>query len=198
MNSQHACINCHQEFDEGEMIPYLSNWVCLNCKPVFFQLIQEGVNPTVHVHGEYGGFWIRFLARMIDQILLSVVTYGIFFIIFLPLGLLDFEAIANNGGQVAFPVAIYAITIVIGYGLPCIYETWMVGRYNATLGKMALGLKVYRSDGAELTYMRAFGRFWGTIVSSMTCLIGYIMAGFDDEKRALHDHICDTRVLRDV
>lgn len=198
MNSQHECINCHQVFEEDQLIPYLSNWVCVNCKSVFFQKIQEGVNPTFQVHGDYGGFWIRLLARIIDQVLVSIVTYGVIFLIFFPLGMLSPETFVEGDGDMVFPFALYSVSIIVGYGLPCLYETWMVGRYSATLGKMALGLKVYRSDGTELTYMRSFGRYWGTIVSSMTCLIGYIMAAFDDEKRALHDHLCDTRVLRNV
>jgi uncharacterized RDD family membrane protein YckC len=33
------------------------------------------------------------------------------------------------------------------------------------------------------------------IVSGIILLIGYIMAGFDEEKRALHDRVCDTRVI---
>jgi uncharacterized RDD family membrane protein YckC len=60
---------------------------------------------------------------------------------------------------------------------------------------MLLGLKVVRPDGSPLTYWRGFGRYWGTVVSGFTCMIGYIIAAFDDEKRALHDHICSTRVI---
>ncbi len=58
------------------------------------------------------------------------------------------------------------------------------------------GLKVIRSDGSPISYWRAFGRYLGTQLSSLTLMIGYIIAAFDDEKRALHDHICDTRVVR--
>ena len=60
---------------------------------------------------------------------------------------------------------------------------------------MLLRLKVVRPDGSSLTYWRAFGRYWATLVSYFTCYIGYVIAAFDDEKRALHDHICSTRVI---
>jgi uncharacterized RDD family membrane protein YckC len=71
----------------------------------------------------------------------------------------------------------------------------MIGKYGATLGKMACKIKVVTPDGGRVTYLRAFGRYFAKLLSAMICFIGYIMAGFDDEKRALHDRICDTRVV---
>ena len=71
-----------------------------------------------------------------------------------------------------------------------------VGRHGATPGKMAWGLKVIRADGGTVSYGRAFGRFWAQLLSGLLLGIGFIMVAFDDEKRALHDHICDTRVIR--
>jgi uncharacterized RDD family membrane protein YckC len=60
---------------------------------------------------------------------------------------------------------------------------------------MALGLRVLRGDGSPLSFWRAVGRYFATWISMMTLYIGFIMAAFDDQKRALHDHICDTRVV---
>ena len=74
-------------------------------------------------------------------------------------------------------------------------ETWLIGKYGATLGKMACGIRVVRPDGSPVTYLRAFGRYWAKFLSGIMLLIGYIIAAFDAEKRALHDHICDTRVV---
>ena len=67
------------------------------------------------------------------------------------------------------------------------YETFMIGKYGATLGKMALKIHVMMADGGKVTYMRSLGRYFGKMLSGLTCLIGYIMAAFDDERRALHD-----------
>jgi uncharacterized RDD family membrane protein YckC len=61
---------------------------------------------------------------------------------------------------------------------------------------MACGLKVVTEDGQRLSYMRAFGRYFAEIISGMILYIGYIMAAFDYEKRALHDRICTTRVIK--
>ena len=71
-----------------------------------------------------------------------------------------------------------------------------MGKYGATPGKMACRLKVIRPDGGTISYMLSFGRAFAELISYMTLYIGYIMAAFDNEKRALHDHICDTRVVK--
>jgi uncharacterized RDD family membrane protein YckC len=60
---------------------------------------------------------------------------------------------------------------------------------------MACKIRVVTADGGKVSYMRALGRYFAKILSSMICLAGYIMAFFDDEKRGLHDRICNTRVI---
>ena len=94
------------------------------------------------------------------------------------------------------PVGMLLFLTSFQIGLPIVYETLMVGRYGATLGKMAVKIKVVVADGARVSYARAFGRYFAKILSSFTCLIGFIIAGFDNpQKRALHDYICNTRVV---
>jgi len=56
-------------------------------------------------------------------------------------------------------------------------------------------LTVVDSSGGKISYGRAFGRSCAEILSQMICAIGYIIAAFDEQKRALHDHICNTRVI---
>ena len=67
---------------------------------------------------------------------------------------------------------------------------------SATPGKMALRLKVVTPEGAPVSYGRSFARAFSMILSGIVCYIGFIIAAFDEEKRALHDHICGTRVVR--
>jgi uncharacterized RDD family membrane protein YckC len=76
------------------------------------------------------------------------------------------------------------------------YSWFFLKRYAATPGKMALGIKIVRSDGSPLSTGRILGRYFSEMLSTMILMIGYIMAGFDDERRALHDRICDTRVIK--
>ena len=83
------------------------------------------------------------------------------------------------------------------------YEILMLKYRSGTLGKMACGLKVIRSDGHNLSWGVCFGRFfmWNVVTSgipylnSVLMLVTSIMMGVDNEKRALHDRVCDTRVI---
>jgi uncharacterized RDD family membrane protein YckC len=61
---------------------------------------------------------------------------------------------------------------------------------------MALKLQIVRSDFSKVSYLRALGRYFALGLSAMLLDIGYIMAAFDSEKRALHDYLCDTRVIK--
>ena len=75
------------------------------------------------------------------------------------------------------------------------YQIFFLGKYGATLGKMACGLRVVTADGGKISYGRATGRAFAEMLSGIICYIGYIMIAFDDQKRGLHDHICNTRVI---
>ena len=151
----------------------------------------------------YGGFWIRFLARFIDGILLGIVG----FIIQLPLGLLMVGRLGGLGriGDLQGPAALAALpsilalqglSFLVGTALGLAYEMYFLTSRGATLGKMALGLKVIRVDGGPISAGRAAGRYFASWLSNLTLFIGYIIAGFDERKRSLHDRICDTLVIR--
>jgi uncharacterized RDD family membrane protein YckC len=133
---------------------------------------------------------MRFVARLIDgiilgitQALIALLLFGTFGAQFLP----NVMRSASMALWLGFQSLSYAIAIA--------YEVAFLHYRGATLGKMALGLKVIRSDGEPLGWGIAVGRYFMYIVSGMILLIGYIIAGFDDEKRALHDRVCDTRVI---
>ena len=142
----------------------------------------------------YAGFWVRFGARFIDGIIMGIVS--------IPMSIIQNILLARQAERppedAAEFIAIFGIVAVfwlLSILLGLTYETFFVGRYAATPGKMVFGLRVVMSDGGKVSYGRACGRYFGTMLSSMTLLIGYIIAAFDDQKRALHDHICDTRVI---
>src|SRR4029077_16530876 len=60
---------------------------------------------------------------------------------------------------------------------------------QATLGKMALSIKVTEIAGQRISFLRALGRNLAKIISGFILLIGYIMAAFTERKQALHDII---------
>jgi uncharacterized RDD family membrane protein YckC len=75
------------------------------------------------------------------------------------------------------------------------YEAYFVSTRGGTLGKLALGLRIIRADGSPVPAGLAVGRYFAQWISAIILMIGYIMAAFDDQKRALHDRICETRVI---
>lgn len=183
-----ACYECGRPFHAEDMVHYAGSWVCAACKPVFFQRLGE--NGGMAQAMEYGGFWLRALAKLVDGILLSEANAILAAVIELtrkppPDRSVEWDALIMLGVLTLIQVVVAAA-----------YETWFVGRFGATPGKMACGLRIVRADGRPLTYGRAFGRSFAEWLSSMMLFVGYLMAGFDREKRTLHDHVCDTRVVR--
>jgi uncharacterized RDD family membrane protein YckC len=187
------CSECGRSYPPDELVAFGTSLVCAACKPVFTQKLREGIRPAGAIR--YGGFWIRYLAVLVDSLVFSILIVVVFAI-----GLLMFPVDwVNVGRSQAELLQLLELEGVVWLSLlvfAAAYETWMIGRYAATLGKMACGLRVVMSDGGKVTYGRSFGRHFAKHLSSFVMGIGYIMAGFDDEKRALHDRICDTRVIK--
>ena len=183
-----VCCECGKSFPEDEVIRFNATWVCATCKPVFFQRLREGATSALVM--EYGGFWLRFLAKMVDTIILSMAGFV--------MGLVVGGIMATRTGKELGWAYILMQVFLMLFGMvtSAAYTIGFVGKFGATPGKMACGLKIVRPDGRPLTYGRACGRFFAEWLSGMTLYVGYIMVGFDREKRALHDHICDTRVVR--
>lgn len=174
-----ACSQCGRLFPADDMVSYEGRYICAECKPLFFQKIKEGAAVT----GErvYAGFWIRFGAKFLDGIILNIINQLLAVVI--KLGVKDVQT------------ATY-ISAGIGLVLNAAFVIYFTGKYGATPGKMACKIEIIRADGSPMTYGRATGRYFAEILSSLTLGIGYLMVAFDDEKRALHDRICDTRVVR--
>jgi uncharacterized RDD family membrane protein YckC len=132
----------------------------------------------------YGGFWIRFVAYIIDAILLSIaagiVGTAFGFNIFEP-DWEHYDSIPN------------LISLVIGWLYFALLES---SERGATVGKMAMGLRVVTSDGQRLSFMNATGRYFAKFISTLIFCIGFIMIAFTDRKRGLHDMIAGTLVIK--
>jgi uncharacterized RDD family membrane protein YckC len=66
---------------------------------------------------------------------------------------------------------------------------------QATVGKIALGLRVTDLNGERITFLRATGRYFGKIISGMILYIGFIMAAFTEKRQALHDLMAECLVV---
>jgi len=166
------CVECGGTFPFDDMIRHGAVHVCANCKPVFMQKLVEGAQidqPRLR----YAGFWRRFLAVLIDSMIFGVLNVSIL-LIGLPFG--------NFG-------------ILLSYIARGLYEVILVGSYGATVGKTVCQIRVVTADGGRVSYGLALGRYFAKILSGVMLGIGFLMAAFDDEKRSLHDRICNTRVV---
>lgn len=77
--------------------------------------------------------------------------------------------------------------------LSVVYEVWLLGSWRGqTVGKRACGIRVINADGTMLDSGDALRRTLASFLSTFTLGIGYVMAAFDDRKRALHDRIANT------
>lgn len=186
-SGQARCAECGRAFPVDDMIAYRDEYVCAECKPVFFERVRQGVPLTGEMR--YAGFWIRFVAKIVDGLIMMAVGWVVQLVIGLPL--LGNASQMSPGSYMAISGLIYFVNMAIGV----LYYAGFISKYAATPGKMACGLKIVRSDGSRVTFARAVGRYFAEILSALILYIGYIMVAFDSEKRALHDRICDTRVI---
>ena len=185
-----ACAECYTVYPVDEMIRHGNIFVCANCKPRFVQKLAEGAAVPGIVR--YAGFWRRFLAAFLDGIVLAIVNFILQFAILFPVfGLSDTTDPANVALNIGLLVALYAIQIGTGFT----YETVLIWKYGSTLGKLACQVEVVTAEGRPLSYGLSVGRYFAKLLSAFTLGIGYIVAAFDEEKRSLHDRICNTRVI---
>jgi len=152
--------------------------------------------------GYYGGFWIRFVAYLIDQIVIGAASVPLY-IAFVGPSLLRVVQQSQQNGEEPSPEFI-APLIAKGLVFACIaivgkwlYEALLTSSsWQATVGKRVLRLKVTDDFGNRISFARATGRYFAKILSEWIMFIGFIMIAFTDRKRGLHDMLCNTLVVR--
>jgi uncharacterized RDD family membrane protein YckC len=136
------------------------------------------------------GFWIRAAAAFVDA-LISGALQGI--ILFLFAGLLS---LLLNGYD-ADSIVMICLAWLLGSSVGVVYYVYFTAFGGQTPGKMALRIKVVRTDSSSLTLGRAFYReTLCKFVSGIILGIGYLMVAFDEKKQGLHDRMADTYVVR--
>ena len=149
-----------------------------------------GTGPVGGVR--YGGFWIRFVAAIIDGIIVQAVVLPLSFMVGGVTGFAGaMSGIQNTGLQ--FMGGVFGF--VIGVAGSWLYEALMESSSRqATLGKMIFQMKVTDLSGNRISFARASGRYFAKWLSGLTLFIGYIIAGFTERKQALHDMVAGTLV----
>ena len=151
----------------------------------------------------YAGFWIRFVAMIIDYLIVGVVSAFVIIPILGAVGVMgsmsdmgEFGEMDESflAGMIAALSGTMALINVVVYWL--YFALLESSSWQATLGKRAVGVKVINEQGTRLTFVTATIRYVGKIVSGAILLIGYIMAAFTAKKQALHDMIASTYVVK--
>ncbi len=134
-------------------------------------LIDEQAEPIPMM---YAGFWRRFAAIFIDGIILGL-------LISLPIYIFSRnQQLARNATSLAW----------------ALYSIFMWGIWGASLGKMAMRIKIVGTNGSNISYGTAFLRCIGTIISSIPLYLGYLWMLWDGRKQTWHDKIASTCVIR--
>jgi uncharacterized RDD family membrane protein YckC len=153
----------------------------------------------------YAGFWLRLVAIIIDGIIIGVAQSFIFVPILAALGLgfansvetMDMSDPDQAAGMMASIMAMMGGYWILSLTIQVLYSTFMESsKFQATLGKLALGLKVTDLQGNKLDFTKALVRNLCKLISNFTLFIGYILAGFTEKKQALHDMIASTLVVK--
>jgi uncharacterized RDD family membrane protein YckC len=152
--------------------------------------------PLARAPVTYAGFWLRFVAFIIDAIIVDIALGIPIAIIFGAMGI-SLTSMSRPEEMVgAFFGVFFLVEMIAVAGIWLYYGLMESSSWQATLGKKALGLYVTDLNGQRITFGRATGRYFGKIISGMILLIGYIMAGLTEKKQALHDMMAGCLVLR--
>ena len=136
---------------------------------------------------EYAGFWSRFLAFLIDSLIITVVLVPLMIAIY---GMqyfdLDFQLSGQASGVWDWIVNLALAVVAILF--------WRFR--GATPGKMAIGAKIVdaRTGGAPSTGTLVL-RFVAYIVSMLPLCLGFLWIAFDKRKQGFHDKIAKTVVV---
>ena len=171
---------------------------------------SPGMQDNSQVPVNHAGFLLRLVAYIIDRLLVGFVSFLVIFPLLAILGINiygmggfnDLENFDNldDGSQFALMagmIGAYSTIIILSIALNWLYYSLMESSdRQATVGKMAIGIKVTDLNGNRISFLNATGRYFGKILSGLLFGIGYIMIIFTEKKQGLHDIMAGTLVVR--
>lgn len=192
------CPSCGQE-------NFADRSLCTNCwtqlresEPVGF---GEGRVLPAFEMGRPAGFWIRFLASLVDSIPVTLVSALVAWLLFgenlfatltPSVETAEDGAVTSTGG--AFTGG-QGINLILGAA----YGTAFVSLLGGTLGVLLFRMRILRPDGSMLGPGRAFARYAVLTISFamllIPAIISAIMVATRPDRRGIHDLICDTVVI---
>ncbi|MFZ0212421.1 MAG: RDD family protein [Candidatus Acidiferrales bacterium] len=159
----------------------------------------------------YGGFWLRFVAYIIDALILAVPLGFLFVAFFASSGILNSFNSSSPFSPDSF-AHLMGMRIILRFVLLAFVAEWLYyallesSPWQATVGKKALGIYVTDLSGGRISFGRATGRYFSMIVFRLVPILGAflfwpidcICAGFTDKKQALHDMMAGCLVIRKI
>lgn len=133
---------------------------------------------------EFAGFWVRFVATIIDTILIMLLTFPLATVVY-GKEYWDSELFIQGGWDIVISYVLPALVVIIFW----IYK-------SATPGKMIFGIQVI-SLGPQraLSKKQAIGRYAAYYLSALCFLLGYVWVAFDKRKQGWHDKLANTAVV---
>lgn len=165
--------------------------------PFIFALVM-GVYSLIRVPNfdenyRFAGFWLRFIAVLIDAIIVNIVSFLPFYM----LGYFIGYSMVDSAPMHEIEATANAVATLLGLILGWLYYAVMESsKRQATFGKMALGIRVVDLNGNRISFGKATGRHFGKILSLFTFFIGHFMAGWTRKKQALHDKMSGCLVVK--
>jgi len=154
------------------------------------QPIQQAVQPPTP-NMRYSGFWVRGAASFLDGLIVAILSVVVMIPLSMVIGLVTMfsdSIVINILGQF--------VSAVIGFAVVWGYYILMTHKFQATLGKMAVGVKVISEDGENLSFGNiAIREIIGKFISGFIMGIGYLMIAFTSKKQGLHDMIAKSVVV---
>tara|TARA_Y100000310_G_C20575854_1_gene760372 strand:- start:106 stop:696 length:591 start_codon:yes stop_codon:yes gene_type:complete len=138
---------------------------------------QKGGNKMVDMKNpHYGGFWIRFVAAILDALIIgipvSIIGWGL--------------AFATGVASMTYVASLASVVLVV----------YLDGIKGGTPGKLILGMRIVNEQGNYIGIPMAILRYIGKILSGIILGIGYLMIAFTEKKQGLHDKIAKTYVVK--
>jgi uncharacterized RDD family membrane protein YckC len=177
------CARCQTPFCRNCLVEIQGRPYCATCKDEQLLDVRSGVATAGTL--EYASIWARFGGVFLDNLLLAVPIYVVFFAL----------AFATQKNGAPNPL-INFVSVPLSFA-QVLYEGLMLSNKNGqTLGKIAVRVRVVRPDGSPITQGQAWGRTVMRLVLGCLCFVDYIPAFFTPEKTTLHDMIAGTRVVQ--
>lgn len=140
---------------------------------------QPALNIAALPTSEFGGFWMRFVAWILDLLIVSILGAVL-------------GGVLNLARSEPGPAGGAGLLVAAGY------QVAAPVLFGAHIGKLVFGYRLVTADGSRLTWGTSLLRYLCSYLSTLAVFIGYIVAGFDSRKQTWHDKIAGTYVVRAV